>query len=196
MLENMLNIDILGISLILYIIGSIPFAVIVSAIFRLPDPRLFGSKNPGATNVMRSGNKIAGICTLLGDALKGYIPVYVLLSMGFENSATYLLSFFLLIGHTFPVTLNFKGGKGVATSLGILLALNIFIGLFFIVIWLLIYYFFKVSGVSALMGFLFLPLYFFLLNENSYMIAISFLNLIFIFLTHKGNIVDFLSNKS
>ena len=192
----MLNIDILGISLILYIIGSIPFAVIVSAIFRLPDPRLFGSKNPGATNVMRSGNKIAGICTLLGDALKGYIPVYVLLSMGFENSATYLLSFFLLIGHTFPVTLNFKGGKGVATSLGILLALNIFIGLFFIVIWLLIYYFFKVSGVSALMGFLFLPLYFFLLNENSYMIAISFLNLIFIFLTHKGNIVDFLSNKS
>ena len=196
MLENMLNIDILGISLILYIIGSIPFAVIVSAIFRLPDPRLFGSKNPGATNVMRSGNKIAGICTLLGDAMKGYIPVYVLLSMGFENSATYLLSFFLLIGHTFPVTLNFKGGKGVATSLGILLALNIFIGLFFIVIWLLIYYFFKVSGVSALMGFLFLPLYFFLLNENSYMIAISFLNLIFIFLTHKGNIVDFLSNKS
>ncbi len=192
----MLNIDILGISLILYIIGSIPFAVIVSAIFRLPDPRLFGSKNPGATNVMRSGNKIAGICTLLGDAMKGYIPVYVLLSMGFENSATYLLSFFLLIGHTFPVTLNFKGGKGVATSLGILLALNIFIGLFFIVIWLLIYYFFKVSGVSALMGFLFLPLYFFLLNENSYMIAISFLNLIFIFLTHKGNIVDFLSNKS
>ena len=97
MLENMLNIDILGISLILYIIGSIPFAVIVSAIFRLPDPRLFGSKNPGATNVMRSGNKIAGICTLLGDALKGYIPVYVLLSMGFENSATYLLSFFLHI---------------------------------------------------------------------------------------------------
>ena len=157
---------------------------------------MFGSKNPGATNVMRSGNKIAGICTLLGDAMKGYIPVYVLLSMGFENSATYLLSFFLLIGHTFPVTLNFKGGKGVATSLGILLALNIFIGLFFIVIWLLIYYFFKVSGVSALMGFLFLPLYFFLLNENSYMIAISFLNLIFIFLTHKGNIVDFLSNKS
>ena len=85
MLENMLIIDMLVVSLILYIIGSIPFAVIISALFRLPDPRSFGSNNPGATNVMRSGNKYAGIFTLVGDALKGYIPVYVLLTMGFEN---------------------------------------------------------------------------------------------------------------
>ena len=136
MLENMLIIDMLVVSLILYIVGSIPFAVIISALFRLPDPRSFGSNNPGATNVMRSGNKYAGIFTLIGDALKGYIPVYVLLTMGFENYETYLLSFLILIGHTFPIFLKFKGGKGVATSLGILLSLNILIGLFFIVIWL------------------------------------------------------------
>ena len=159
MLENMLIIDMLVVSLILYIIGSIPFAVIISALFRLPDPRSFGSNNPGATNVMRSGNKYAGIFTLIGDALKGYIPVYVLLTMGFENYETYLLSFLILIGHTFPIFLKFKGGKGVATSLGILLSLNILIGLFFIVIWLFMYYLFKISGVSALVGFLFLPLY-------------------------------------
>ncbi|CAI8348121.1 MAG: putative glycerol-3-phosphate acyltransferase [Gammaproteobacteria bacterium] len=195
MLENMLIIDMLVVSLILYIIGSIPFAVIISALFRLPDPRSFGSNNPGATNVMRSGNKYAGIFTLIGDALKGYIPVYVLLTMGFENYETYLLSFLILIGHTFPIFLKFKGGKGVATSLGILLSLNILIGLFFIVIWLFMYYLFKISGVSALVGFLFLPLYFFLLNENSYMTAISFLNLVFIFLTHKSNIICFLTNK-
>ena len=149
MLENMLIIDMLVVSLILYIIGSIPFAVIISALFRLPDPRSFGSHNPGATNVMRSGNKYAGIFTLIGDALKGYIPVYILLTMGFENYETYLLSFLILIGHTFPIFLKFKGGKGVATSLGILLSLNILIGLFFIVIWLFVYYLFKISGVSA-----------------------------------------------
>ena len=144
---------------------------------------------------MRSGNKYAGIFTLIGDALKGYIPVYVLLTMGFENYEAYLMSFLILIGHTFPIFLKFKGGKGVATSLGILLSLNILIGLFFIVIWLFMYYLFKISGVSALAGFLFLPLYFFLLNENSYMTAISFLNLVFIFLTHKSNIICFLTNK-
>ena len=112
-----------------------------------------------------------------------------------ENYETYILSFLILIGHTFPIFLKFKGGKGVATSLGILLSLNILIGLFFIVIWLFMYYLFKISGVSALVGFLFLPLYFFLLNENSYMTAISFLNLVFIFLTHKSNIICFLTNK-
>ena len=195
MLENMLIIDMLVISLILYIIGSIPFAVIISALFRLPDPRSFGSNNPGATNVMRSGNKYAAILTLLGDAFKGYIPVYVLLGMGIQHYETYLLSFLILIGHAFPIFLKFRGGKGVATSLGILLSLNMLIGLFVIVTWLLIYYLFKISGVSALVSFLFLPLYFFLVNETSYMTAISFLNLIFIFLTHKSNIIGFLTNK-
>ena len=195
MLENIFNIDMLGVCLILYIIGSIPFAIIISSLFRLPDPRSFGSNNPGATNVMRSGNKIAGILTLLGDALKGYIPVYILLTMGYQNYEAYLLSFLILVGHTFPIFLKFKGGKGVATSLGILLSLNLLIGLFFIIIWLFIYYLFKISGVSALVGFLLLPLYFFLLGETSYMTAVSFLNLIFIFLTHKSNIIYFLSNK-
>ena len=126
MIENILNMEILGVSLILYLIGSIPFAIITSKLFRLQDPRSFGSGNPGATNVLRSGNKPAAILTLLGDALKGYIPVLLLDQMGLMQHTIYLMTFLILLGHAFPITLNFKGGKGVATSMGILLALNLF----------------------------------------------------------------------
>ena len=135
----------LGVSLALYLIGSIPFAIISSKIFSLPDPRSFGSKNPGATNVMRSGNIYAAAITLVGDALKGLLPVILLLNMGVENYHVYLLSFFILLGHTFPITLKFKGGKGVATSIGILLSLDIIVASLVILTWLVIYFLFKVS---------------------------------------------------
>ena len=196
MLENIINIEMLGVSLALYLIGSIPFAIISSKIFSLPDPRSFGSKNPGATNVMRSGNIYAAAITLVGDALKGLLPVILLLNMGVENYHVYLLSFFILLGHTFPITLKFKGGKGVATSIGILLSLDIIVASLVILTWLVIYFLFKVSGVSALVGFLFLPIYVFIIIDSSYMLAISFLNLFFIFMTHKSNIIEFMLNKS
>ena len=124
MLENIFNLEMLIISVGLYLIGSIPFAIISAKLFNLPDPRSFGSKNPGATNVLRSGNKYAAFLTLVGDGLKGLIPVLFLMETTIPVYQIYLLSFFLLVGHTFPVTLNFKGGKGVATSIGILLSLN------------------------------------------------------------------------
>ena len=108
----------------------------------------------------------------------------------------YLLSFFLLIGHVFPITLNFKGGKGVATSIGILLSVNIIAAVLLIITWLLVYYIFKISGLSALIGFLLLPLFMFMTSADTYMIAISFINVLFIFMTHKKNIVGFLSNES
>ena len=196
MLENMLNLESFGIIIILYLIGSIPFAILTSKIFDLPDPRTFGSKNPGATNVLRSGNKFAALFTLAGDALKGFIPMIYMMSCDYEIYELYLISFTILIGHCFPVTLGFKGGKGVATSLGILLALSPLVAIMVIMTWAIIYYLFIISGVSALFGFLLLPFFMFLINSDSYMIMISFVNVIFIYLTHKKNILEFLSGQT
>ena len=178
MSENMINTETFIIIVLLYLLGSIPFAVVSSKIFNLPDPRSFGSKNPGATNVMRSGNKLAALFTLLGDGLKGFIPISFLLSHGVIEYELYLLSFLILIGHCYPITLNFKGGKGVATSLGILFALTPLVAMCVIMSWLLVYYLFKVSGVSALVGFLLLPLFMYLFTDDSYMIILSFFNVI------------------
>ena len=196
MLENIFNLEMLIISSVLYLIGSIPFAIISSKIFKLPDPRSFGSQNPGATNVLRSGNKYAAFLTLIGDGLKGFIPIFFLMETNIQPQLIYLLSFFLLIGHVFPITLNFKGGKGVATSIGILLSVNIIAAVLLIITWLSVYYIFKISGLSALIGFLLLPLFMFMTSADTYMIAISFINVLFIFMTHKKNIVGFLSNES
>ena len=196
MLENITNLEMIVISAVLYLIGSIPFAIISAKLFNLPDPRSFGSKNPGATNVLRSGNKYAAFLTLVGDGLKGLIPVLFLMETTIPVYQIYLLSFFLLVGHTFPVTLNFKGGKGVATSIGILLSLNPIVAALLIITWLLTYYIFKVSGLSALIGFLLLPLFMFIASAEIYMVAISFANVFFIFMTHKKNIVNFLSDES
>ena len=196
MLENMLNLESFSIIIILYLIGTIPFAILTSKIFDIPDPRTFGSKNPGATNVLRSGNKFAAFFTLAGDALKGFIPMIYMMSCDYEIYELYLISFTILIGHCFPVTLGFKGGKGVATSLGILLALSPLVAIMVIMTWAIIYYLFKISGVSALIGFLLLPFFMFLINSDSYMIMISFVNVIFIYLTHKKNILEFLSGQT
>ena len=196
MLENMLNLESFSIIIILYLIGTIPFAILTSKIFDLPDPRTFGSKNPGATNVLRSGNKFAAFFTLAGDALKGFIPMIYMMSCDYEIYELYLISFTILIGHCFPVTLGFKGGKGVATSLGILLALSPLVAIMVIMTWVIIYYLFKISGVSALIGFLLLPFFMFLVNSDNYMVMISFMNVIFIYLTHKKNILEFLSSQT
>ena len=196
MLENMLSAETLVIITILYIAGSIPFAVISSVIFKLPDPRKHGSRNPGATNVLRTGNKSAAVFTLFGDALKGFIPMIYFMASGFETQQLYLLSFSILIGHSYSIFLNFSGGKGVATSLGIIFALVPSVAALIVSVWLLVYYLFRVSGVSALIGFLLLPLFMYLVNGDSYMIMISFANVIFIYLTHKKNILEFLSNQT
>ncbi len=191
----MLNTETFAIMIIFYLLGSISFAVISSKIFSIPDPRSFGSKNPGATNILRSGNKYAAFFTLIGDSLKGFIPVLYILSQNFNIYELYLLSFMILLGHCYPITLKFKGGKGVATSLGILFALVPIVAFLVVLTWLIIYYLFKVSGVSALIGFLLLPFFMFLINNDPFMIMISFANVIFIFLTHKKNILQFMSSQ-
>ena len=199
MLENISSLlvspNTIIIILILYMIGSLPFAVIISKLLVLPDPRSFGSNNPGATNVLRGGNKFGAILTLLGDSMKGYIPVLILINMGIQIGEIYFLSFFIIIGHIFPITLKFKGGKGVATSMGILFAINLNIGIVVLAVWLLVFAISRVSGLSALSAFFILPFAIYLLIQNNFIFSLSIINTFIIFLTHKNNIKEFFTVK-
>lgn len=146
-----------------YLIGSLSFAVIVSKLFGLPDPRTFGSNNPGATNVLRTGKKAAAVLTLLGDAAKGYVAVALAQHYGVPQGlpewgvAGVALTAFL--GHIYPLFFGFHGGKGVATALGILLALSPWVGLGALGTWLLAAYMWRISSLSALIAAGFAPVY-------------------------------------
>jgi glycerol-3-phosphate acyltransferase PlsY len=150
-----------------YLIGSISFAVLVSKWFRLADPRTYGSKNPGATNVLRSGNRTAAIITLLGDCAKGWIAVWLAQKYGphygIEEGGIALVAFGVFLGHLWPVYFKFVGGKGVATALGVLLGLNIWLGLATIATWMVIAYAFRYSSLAALISAVFAPFYYGLL---------------------------------
>jgi acyl phosphate:glycerol-3-phosphate acyltransferase len=138
-----------------YALGSISFAVVVSKLMRLPDPRSYGSKNPGATNVLRTGSKLAAVLTLLGDAAKGGVAVWLASYFTDQLAAVGLAAF---LGHLYPLFHRFHGGKGVATAAGVLLALDWRIGLGTIVTWLLIALFLRYSSLAALVAALFAPL--------------------------------------
>lgn len=182
-----------------YLIGSVSFAVIVSAAFRLPDPRSYGSKNPGATNVLRSGKKIAAALTLMGDAFKGWLAVFL---------AKYGASFFdvndltvaavalaVIIGHIWPIFFRFEGGKGVATALGVLLALDFMLGLTILSTWLVVFMLFRISALAAISAALVSPLlaaYF--LERGIYTVTILILMALLIW-RHKSNIVGLLQRK-
>ena len=125
-------------ALLAYLVGSIPFAVIVSRVMGLPDPRSFGSGNPGATNVLRSGSKAAAALTLAGDALKGWVPVWVAIRLGLADEIVAVVALAAFLGHVFPVWLRFKGGKGVATAAGVLLAVDWRAGLATLAVWALV----------------------------------------------------------
>ena len=137
-----------------YLIGSLPFAVIVSFALRLPDPRTYGSNNPGATNVLRSGNKVAALLTLAGDGAKGWFAIWLFGRFagdyGLGATALALVAFAVFIGHVFPVWLGFKGGKGVATASGVLLGLDARLALLTIVVWLAVVIATRYSSLGAL----------------------------------------------
>jgi acyl phosphate:glycerol-3-phosphate acyltransferase len=138
-----------------YLLGSISFAVLVSKLMRLPDPRSYGSKNPGATNVLRTGSKVAAVLTLVGDAAKGGVAVWLASYFTDQLAAVGLAAF---LGHLYPLFHRFQGGKGVATAAGVLLALDWRIGVGTIVTWLLIAFFLRYSSLAALVAALFAPL--------------------------------------
>src|ERR1700761_6269965 len=142
------------VAVVAYLIGSISFAVIVSSAMGLADPRSYGSKNPGATNVLRSGNKLAAVLTLLGDAFKGWLAVWLTqhyaARFGLDDAAIALAAIAVFIGHLYPVFFRFKGGKGVATAAGILLAIDPILGLATLATWLIVAFFIRYSSLAAL----------------------------------------------
>jgi len=146
-----------------YLVGSLSFAVIVSRAMGLADPRSYGSKNPGATNVLRSGNKAAALLTLAFDALKGYVPVVLALvwrdALGLSDLAIAFIGLAAFIGHLWPVFFRFQGGKGVATAAGVLLALNPHLGLATLASWLIVAFFFRYSSLASLVAAVFAPFY-------------------------------------
>ena len=133
-----------------YLLGSVPFAVIVSRAFRLADPRSFGSGNPGATNVLRSGNKVAALLTLIGDAAKGWLAMFIAGRVGAGDTAIAVAGLAAFLGHVFPFTLGFKGGKGVATALGVLLGFSGALAGLTAGLWLTVVVFTRYSSLAAL----------------------------------------------
>ena len=142
-----------------YLLGSIPFAMVASKVFGLADPRSYGSGNPGATNVLRSGNKKAALFTLIGDALKGWVAVFAAQAAGLTETGVGLVGLAVFFGHLFPIFLKFKGGKGVATGAGVLLALDWPIGLAVLATWILVAFAFRYSSLAAVIAAAAAPLY-------------------------------------
>ena len=173
------------IGIISYLMGSIPFGLILTKIFLKKDIREVGSGNIGATNALRTGNKLIGYYTLILDVLKAVIPV-LYVKINFPD-AVYISALFAFIGHVFPVWLKFKGGKGVATYVGILFSLNIIFGLVFGVCWLIIFFISKYSSLASLIGSISIPVYILIIEglENVFFYVIMF---ILIFFTHRENI--------
>jgi len=142
---------------IAYLIGSIPFAVIVSRVMGLPDPRSFGSGNPGATNVLRSGSKVAAVLTLAGDALKGWVPVWAAYRLGLAEEVVAVVVLAAFLGHVFSVWLRFKGGKGVATAAGAMLAMDWRVGAAALVTWLAVVIATRYSSLGSIVAALVAP---------------------------------------
>ena len=188
---------------IAYLIGSISFAVVVSKCMRLPDPHSYGSGNPGATNVLRTGNKLAAVLTLIGDALKGYLAVMLARVLLGDESLTSTLNSWLLcgvvvavfLGHLFPIFHGFKGGKGVATACGILFGINWILGLATLGTWIIVAMFMRYSSLAALAAAVFGPIYFvFLFGFQPMGIALLVVCLLLIW-RHRSNIHNLLNGK-
>jgi len=176
--------DYLVIITISYLLGSIPFGLLLTKFFLNKDIRNIGSGNIGATNVLRSGNKLIGYTTLCFDIIKAVLPViYVKLNY---PEFIYISSLSVFLGHVFPIWLKFKGGKGVATYVGILFSINLIYGIVFGITWILIFMISKYSSLSSLIGSLSIPIYLFIFNENQ--IVFFVIMFVLIFYTHRENI--------
>jgi glycerol-3-phosphate acyltransferase PlsY len=182
-----------------YVLGSVSFAIVVSKMFRLADPRTFGSGNPGATNVLRTGNKVAAALTLLGDCVKGVVPVALAVyfdeQLALGDAGIALVSFAVFAGHVWPLFFRFKGGKGVATALGVLLGLNPILGFATLLTWIVIAYAFRYSSLAALISALFAPFYYTLLfGLNPIGFAVVVMSTLLIW-RHRGNIGNLIAGK-
>jgi glycerol-3-phosphate acyltransferase PlsY len=179
-----------------YFIGSISFGILLSKIFKIQDPRSFGSKNPGATNVMRSGKKFVALLTLLGDMLKGTLVVLIAkYYLNFNDDQVLLIAAAVFIGHLFPVYYQFKGGKGVATALGVLLAIESSIAILVLLIWLIVFMVSRISSLSAITAALCLPIIAFFMPIDQNFLWLSLFLSMFLIYRHKENIKNLLEKK-
>jgi len=183
--------------IVAYLIGSLSFAVIVSKLFSLPDPHTYGSGNPGATNILRSGKKLAALLTLLGDAAKGWFAVWLAqqfqVDLDLSQNTLAGVAFAVFLGHLFPVFFKFKGGKGVATAAGVLLAINFWLGLATLATWAIIVIFFRYSSLAALVASIFAPFYtFYLFGLTPYLYAVIAMCALLIW-RHKENIIKLMN---
>ena len=187
-----------------YLLGSLSFAVIVSRVMGLKDPRSYGSHNPGATNVLRSGNKKAAVATLLLDGLKGWLPVVLVKwfgkDYGLEDGTMAAVAFAAFLGHLFPIFFKFQGGKGVATAAGALLGIDWLLGLATLATWLIIAYFTRYSSVASMASATFAPLFYLFgdrsvwYTERSVLLAIFMIGLLLV-IRHRENINKLMLGK-
>ena len=172
-----------------YLLGSISSAIIICKICNLPDPRTQGSKNPGATNVLRIGGKFVATFVLIFDGLKGALPVIIAHYYGYNLFDLTIILLCAFLGHVFPIYYRFKGGKGVATYLGGLIGISFFVGLTFSIIWLIVAKVMKVSSIAALTATVLSPVYFYFITTHDVRATlIIFLINLFIYFTHRENI--------
>lgn len=177
-----------------YLLGSVAFGIIVSKLFGLPDPRTVGSGNPGATNVLRSGKKLAAALTLLGDVLKGWLPVWLALQSDMLMWVVAAVGLAVFFGHLYPIFYKFKGGKGVATALGVMLAISPLLGLAAVLTWIVVFAVSRYSSLAAIAAAAFAPVYAWLLLSayNDYVIAVTVMAVMLVW-RHRGNIQKLLA---
>lgn len=180
---------------ICYIIGSINSSIILSKIYKLPDPRDYGSKNPGATNILRSGNKILAFTILLLDILKGLLPVLISYYILEDKLYAQIAGVIAVLGHIYPIFYKFKGGKGVATAFGAILGFDIILGLICMITWLITAFLFRYSALSAIVSFTFLPIYTWLSYEILLITLVYLILTVVVIYKHKTNIHNLLNNK-
>jgi glycerol-3-phosphate acyltransferase PlsY len=178
-----------------YLIGSISSAILICRIMHLPDPRTTGSHNPGATNVLRIGTKKAAVFTLLGDALKGFLPVFIARYLGWGTEALSLIALAAFLGHLYPIFFGFKGGKGVATALGSILALSWPAGVCLMGTWLIVAMVFRYSSLAALVSAIFAPIYIIYFTGYPFAALIITLMSILLIYKHKKNISQLIQGK-
>ena len=182
-----------------YLVGSLSFAIIVSKFMKMDDPRNYGSNNAGATNVMRSGNKKAAAFTLLGDFLKGLIVVLIarFLMRGIDggDAIVGICGVLVVIGHIFPIFFKFKGGKGVATAIGVLLGFNPILALLVVVSWFVVFKITRVSSLSAILATLLSPLYAYVLFQNTSYFGATLMIAVIVIFKHQSNIVRLIKGE-
>lgn len=190
MSNNQLFFEYIPFFIMAYLFGSVPFGLIFSRLMGIKNLREHGSGNIGATNALRVGGKKLGIATLMADALKGFMPVF--LSKNEPELLTYMISLCAILGHIFPIWLKFKGGKGIATAFGITFAIDWHMGIIAAIVWLSCFSLSRYSSLSSIFAFAFLPLYAYY-NNNNYLSCFALLLLIIILITHRQNIMRLVS---